>query len=573
MPSASLIDWHSVRTAIVAEDIVEPWLPRALVHDEWPPNYRAVYSWRIRQLALMRSDPAILKSAKAYYSTRPAEFIMHWLDTYDPRKEHSKWIPFIFFKRQLEFIEFLHACRLDGESGLTEKCRDAGATWCACAYSIWSFLFIENDAIGWGSRKEDLVDKLGDPSSIFEKMRQLLRRLPAEFMPQGFDYKKHATFMKFVNPENGAVITGETGDNIGRGGRTSMYFKDESAHYERPLKIEAALGDTTRVQIDISSVNGVGNPFHRRREAGIVWPLKKSGYVRVFIIDWRDHPEKTQEWYDMRKARNEREGMLHIFAQEVDRNYSASQQNTLIPHEWIVAAVDAHLKVPYLAKIVPPNVFSAGLDVADEGLDRNAAALRQWIILRDVEEWGERDVGVTTRKTIAKVGRFKGIAVQYDCIGVGAGVKSEFNRLVADKLVAPDLCRLVPWNAGAAVINPYERLIPGDEGSPFNRDFFGNFKAQAWWSVRTRFYKTFKAVTEGAVYQPDELISLDGKLTLLHQVIKELAQPTSGQGSSLRTIVQKKPDGTKSPNCADAIVMAFYPAPDNTGQAYVGKYG
>jgi hypothetical protein len=54
------------------------------------------------------------------------------------------------------------------------------------------------------------------------------------------------------------ILICEAGDNIGRGGRTLVYFKDESAHYEHPDLIEAALGDNTNVQIDISSVNGLG---------------------------------------------------------------------------------------------------------------------------------------------------------------------------------------------------------------------------------------------------------------------------------------------------------------------------
>lgn len=96
-----------------------------------------------------------------------------------------------------------------------EKARDMGATWDACAYSVWRWLFIDNDAIGWGSRKEALVDKLGDPDSIFEKMRLLLKRLPTVFMPKDFNWSRHATFMKLTNPENGSIVSGEAGDNIG----------------------------------------------------------------------------------------------------------------------------------------------------------------------------------------------------------------------------------------------------------------------------------------------------------------------------------------------------------------------
>lgn len=581
--NADLIGWRNYDQI----PIVKPWKPEPLDHAHWPPNYKAVYAWRLRQLALLRSDPKLLKSARAYYADRPAEFIMHWMDTYDPRRNGNKWVPFVFFMKQAEFIQFIHECARDKENGLAEKCRDMGATWGACGYSIWSWLFIKNDAIGWGSRKQELVDKIGDASSIFEKLRLIVNRLPDIWRPNGLMASKHMTFMKMINPENGSVITGETGDNIGRGGRTRIYFKDESAHYERPEKIEAALGDNTNVQIDISSVNGLGNVFHRRREAGINWSPRAMnlmpGYTRIFVIDWRDHPEKTQKWYDQRKAKYEREGMLHVFAQEVDRDYSAAISNTIIPYEWILATVDAHKKIRWIDtqgnKRVGfderdiPNNWLAGLDVADGGIDRNAVALRQWIICRDIEEWGSRDPGVTTRRTITKVRKHKGIKVQYDCIGIGSSVKSEYNRLVDEKTITQNEIQFIPWNAGASVVDPFYRIIPDDDNSPMNKDFYQNFKAQAWWSLRARFYKTFKNITEGIIYPVEDLISLDGSMALLHQLCKELAQPTSVQSSSLRTLVDKKPDGMKSPNLADAVVQAFFPADDNKGYAILGNYG
>lgn len=564
--------------AQITADPIQPWRPRALDHAEWPPDYRGVYAWRMRQVALLRSDPALVASAKAYYGTRPGEFIMHWMDTFDPRNPVQKWIPFVFFSRQMELVQFLHELRSTSQSGLIEKCRDAGATWVSCAYSVWSLLFIANDAIGWGSRKESLVDKLGDADSIFEKMRLLLQRLPDVFKPVGWNPRTCASYMKIVNPENGANISGEAGDNIGRGGRKSIFFKDESAWYSRPELIEAALGDNTNVQVDISSVNGVGNVFHRRRESGVLWTPEPDtdlprGKTRVFVIDWRDHPAKTQEWYDERKAKFVSEGMAHIFAQEVDRDYSSSVSNTIIALEWVDAAVDAHLTIPYLAADLPPDVWGAGLDIADDGDDRNAMALRQWIILRSIEEWGERDPGVTTRRAYAACRDHLPMKVQYDCIGLGAAVKSEYNRWVDEGLINQSQFRFVPWNAGSKVINPYERVIPDDDMSPLNRNMFGNFKAQAWWSLRTRFYKTWRAVNEGVVYPAEELISLDSSMPLLQQLKKELIQPTKGESSSLQMIVNKKPNGTKSPNLADAVVQCMFPAPDDAGTVLTGTYG
>lgn len=577
--SKSLFDFVRVKRQT---DTLEPWKPRVTDASAWPPNYRGAMLWRMQTLQKLRADRNLLLSARAFYAANSAEFICHWVDTYDPRRTDSKWLPFVFFDKQGQFIEFLDDLREKKQSGLVEKCRDVGATWGCAAYSVHSWLFRPNDAIGWGSRKEQLVDKLGDPDSIFEKMRLIIGRLPEIWRPKRFD----TSFMKFVNYDNGSTITGEAGDNIGRGGRKSVYFKDESAHYERPEKIEAALGDNTDVQIDISSVNGLGNVFHRRREAGEIWEAGREigdGVVRVFIFDWRDHPLKTQKWYDDRRAKYEREGMLHLFAQEVDRNYSAAVLNTIIPSEWIDAAVDAHLRIRWMDKGqlrigLPPEVlgetWGAGLDVADEGGDRNALALRQSIVWRDADEWGDRDQGITTRRAIDRLQRVsKLVTMQYDCIGVGAGVKTEYNRLLDDKIIDRAQVRLVPWNAGAGVLNPAYRVIPDDDESMLNKDAFANLKAQAWWSLRARFYKTFKNVTEGHLYPIDDMISLDSAMRLLQQIKKELAQPTTSKNSNMKSVIDKKPDGTKSPNLADAGVMMYFPLDPAQGEAMAGSYG
>jgi len=298
--------------------------PSTLQKADWPPDYVSVFQWRQQQVLKMKDDVALRFGALEYYRTRPVEFINHWVDTYDPRVAGTDLptrMPLVMFERQADLVRMLYALIKEQESGLIEKARDMGATWVCCGFSVWLWLFMEGAAIGWGSRKREMVDQIGDPSSIFEKMRMIIRGLPRAFWPSGFDPDKNMTQMRIVNPYSGASIVGEIGDNIGRGGRSTIYFKDESAHYEHPELIEAALGDNTDVQIDISSVNGTGNVFYNRRMAGEVWtPAQKptKGKTRVFIFDWRDHPGKNQEWYDARRKKAEEEGLLHLFAQEVE---------------------------------------------------------------------------------------------------------------------------------------------------------------------------------------------------------------------------------------------------------------
>ena len=519
----------------------------------WAPDYKAEFERRLRNKNKLTSDTKLRALILAHYANDPVAWINDWCVTFDPRNEKPipRLMPFILFPRQVEFIAFLKSCLDDKESGLVEKARDMGATWLCCAFSVWLWLFRPGTVVGWGSRKEEYVDKRGDPKAIFPKLRQILEYLPSWMKPEGFDLNIHATYMRIVNPANGSAITGEAGDNLGRGGRTTIYFKDESAHYEHPEMIEAALGDNTDVQIDISSVNGSANVFYRRRMAGELWTPGSDirGKTRVFIFDWRDHPLKTQAWYDKRRKRAEGEGLLHLFAQEVDRDYSGSVDRVIIHADWVRAAVDAHLKLAF----GDDGEKVAGQDVADDGGDRNALVIRHGVILCYAEHWGG-EAGEAAKVAVSACTEHGARELYYDSIGVGAGFKVGINNLTL-----PNGLKVYPWDAGASPLDPTKNIIPGDRQSPTNEDQYANLKAQSWWRLRTRFYKTFRAVNHGETYDPAELISLDSTLPKLHELMMELSQPVHKYNAVGKVLVDKKPEGAHSPNLADAVVMAYNP--------------
>lgn len=545
------------------EGMLKP--PRTLDKDEWPPDYDYIMAWRSQQLERFEIDGRFADSARKYYATHRIAFINHWLDTYDPRNAavgKPVWLPMILFRRQQELIQFVDACLVDEANGLVEKSRDMGATWVCVGYSLHWFLFGGPVAIGWGSQTQDKVDRIGDPSGVFEKIRLSLRHLPAIFLPPELD-DNHLNFMRCVNPVTGATIVGEVGDNIGRGGRTLIYFVDEAAHLSRPEKVEASLLDTTRTRIDISSVSGPGTVFHRKRESGVDWvPGAKADRNRtnVFVMDWRDHPLKSEAWYTSRQTDLKAKGLGHVFAQEIDRDYLAAAEGIIIPAEWVNAAIDADKKLGIdLSTLSGPNV--AGLDVADSGVDSNALAIRKGALVLSINEWGERDTSVTARRAISTCAIHVPIVLNYDAVGVGSGVKGESNRLADDKLL-PAGVRLTPWMASGKVNFPADFVIPGDRHSPRNRDFFQNLKAQAWWTLARRFELTWQAVNGilTGELDPDELIILPSSLPLLRKLQKELSQATASRKSTtLKLIVDKSPDGTKSPNLADALVMAYCP--------------
>lgn len=535
---------------------------------QWPPDYLAEFKRRQRLLNCLR-DKQLRADTQLFYRTHPVEWINDWCVTYDPRNKSPlpRLMPFRLFPRQEEFVRFIYDCIVDAESGLVEKARDMGASWVCCAISVWLWLYWDGVAVGWGSRKEDLVDKKGDMSAIFPKMRMIIDNLPAWMQPKGYNPKFHAAHMKIINPENGSVITGEAGDNIGRGGRTTVYFKDEAAHYERPELIEASLGDNTDVQIDISSVNGTANVFYRRRMAGEVWyPDQKPerGKTRVFIMDWRDHPNKTQEWYDRRREKAEREALLHIFKQEVERDYSGAVLGVIIPQEWVKAAIDAHLVLKQKYPDIYPNGIpmtgekTAGQDIADDGGDKNALVVRHGRVAVYAEHWAG-EAGEAAKQAVPTCAMFGVKELYYDSIGVGVGFKVQINTMRETWANWPQGLRVMPWNAGAGVLDPQDPSIQGDEFSPNNEDQYENLRAQSWFRTRTAFYKTYRAVMYGEEFPPEELISIDGRIPRLHELCNELSQPVRKTMNSGKTGIEKKPDGATSPNLSDAFIQAFNP--------------
>ena len=431
------------------------------------PNYTHVLHQRMLRLNAIRTDETgeLLDSMKLVYRTHPEKFIEDWCVTYDPRRKGKKikTIPFILFPKQVEFIRWLYEKDDLQEDGICEKSRDAGATWLCMAYAVWSFLFEDEASTSFGSRKEALVDKIGDPKCMFEKGRAILRNIPAEFMPRGFRMDKHATFLKFINPENGSSITGEAGDQIGRGGRSTRYFVDEAAFLERQDTVDAALSENSDVKIFVSTPNGLGNAFHKKRF---------SGEYDVFTFNWRDDPRKDEKWYNTRK----RKLLPHIFAQEIEVDYNASVEDICIEATWIAAAVGF--------TGAASGEKGVGFDPSDSGTDTNGLIVMDGCNVIDIQEWGKGgDMNVTqsTRKAWRIATHADCCFFNYDSIGIGAGVKGEVKSLKEN-------------NEGSDIdthgVNVGNPASAGWIGERSFKELFvtsGGKKMELYWNLRMRF--------------------------------------------------------------------------------------
>jgi hypothetical protein len=113
-----------------------------------------------------------------------------------------------------------------------------------------------------------------------------------------------------------------------------------------------------------------------------------------------------------------------------------------------------------------------------------------------------------------------------------------------------------PYRGSGAVDDPDGQMVDGRT----NADFFANLKAQSWWGLRMRFQATHRAIAENKTVDPDTIISLAPNLPELSELISELAQPTYSIDAAGKILIDKSPPGTKSPNLADAVCIAFNPA-------------
>lgn len=513
------------------------------------PDYTQVFEWRMERLQRIRQNPGMLPAMKAFYRDNPAQFIIDWGMTVDPRNVERGLparIPFLLFPKQEEWIQWFVEHWRTSKPGITEKTRDMGMSWLTVGMAASLCLFNRGIIAGFGSRKEEYVDKIGSPKSLFDKARNFIGLLPVEFRG-GWNPKAHAPHMRILFPENDSAMTGEAGDGIGRGDRTSFYIVDESAFLERPYLVDASLSATTNCRQDISTPNGMANSFAERRH---------SGKVDVFTFHWRDDPRKDDAWY--KKQCEELDAVT--VAQEIDINYSASVEGVLIPSAWVQAAVDAHIKLG----IQPTGQRMGALDVADEGKDTNAFTSRHGFLLEDIEEWSGKgdDIFGTVQKAFTICDQRRLEMYRFDSDGLGAGARGDARVINEQRKERRERqITATPYRGSGSPANPEDEAVPGEYGQQgrLNKDFFANAKAQGWWRLRTLFRNTWRAVEEKMPFSPDEIISISGSMPLKNKLIVELSQPTYSVNGVGKIVVDKKPDGTKSPNLADSAMIAYAP--------------
>lgn len=278
------------------------------------PDYTEVYEYRADLLNGIRSDSTggVLKQLKLFYADNPVQFMIDWGVTFDPRnafkrdhtgKRLATKFPFIPFDKQEELLYWLLDRMNNREDGLIEKSRDEGVSWLVVGLGATLCIFIDGFKVGYGSRKEDYVDKLGDPKSLFWKAREFVDYLPEEFRA-GWVRGKTDPFMRMLFPDTGSAMTGEAGSGIGRGDRCSVYFVDEAQPLDAKIMTPSGWKLMGNITVGDSVIGQKGKPVK-------VTHINECGLQQIYHVAFSDgthtecsehHLWKVQKVYGNRKT-------------------------------------------------------------------------------------------------------------------------------------------------------------------------------------------------------------------------------------------------------------------------------
>lgn len=294
--------------------------------------------------------------------------------------------------------------------------------------------------------------------------------------------------------------------------------------------------------------------FNPRLESDFVYQRFVANPPRNSIvrkINYTENPFLSQTMLDTIAEQEERDydEFEHVYL-GVPRN---DDDRAIIKRSWLEAAIDAHVALG----IEPTGVNRIGFDVADDGDDRNALVATRGIVVVHVEEWKglENELLKSCGRVYSQASQ-RNAEIDYDSIGVGASAGAKFQELNEGKR---ESIKFHKFNAGGKVLNPDREYAPGT----LNKDHFANLKAQAWWGVADRLRMTYQAVREGVSVDPSDIISISSDCDYLEKLLSELSTPHRDFDPSGKVRVESKKDlakrDVKSPNLADAFVMAYAP--------------
>lgn len=326
---------------------------------------------------------------------------------------------------------------------------------------------------------------------------------------------------------------------------------------------EAEASNLDDVQMFFVANPGSSNdPFSQRFIVPFQESLNKHGYYEddlhlIIKMNYMDNPWFMDSGLDAERQFDFENKPRAVYDWIWLGAFLDSVDNSIIQAEWFDACVDAHVKLNF----APLGQEKIAYDPADSG-DAKAMAYQHGTVVLGVTSTSVGDINEATDWALGHVNKLKPDVFLWDSDGAGLSLR----RQITDGLKGKKI-KLVPFHGNGEIDRPFD--IYDEIGSDFagdiekqrnNAEMFKNLRAQCYWVLRDRMFKTYLAVVKGKQFPPDELISFSSGISELMGLRAEICRiPRKYNNASGRIQIMSKPEmksmGIKSPNMADAVMM------------------
>jgi phage terminase large subunit len=302
------------------------------------------------------------------------------------------------------------------------------------------------------------------------------------------------------------------------------------------------------------------DPFSKRFINPFKESLDRDGYYEdslhlIVIMNYTENPwfmdselEEERKWdYEFRS----RAAYDHIWL----GYFNDSVEDSLIMSEWFDACIDAHKRLGFEAK----GVKMASHDPSDLGGDSKGYAARHGSLVTDIQENLSGNVNEGGHWA-AKIAISQGVdSFTWDGDGMGIGLNEQMSKDFDGKHTSVSIFR------GSEEPDFPDAMYSSALGASIsdqktNKDSFRNKRAQYYFMLRDRCYRTYRSIMYGEYNDPETLISFDSNIELLSKLRAELCRipikPNSNGLFELYTKpIMKSKFKISSPNLADSVMM------------------
>lgn len=328
--------------------------------------------------------------------------------------------------------------------------------------------------------------------------------------------------------------------------------------------------------IFIANPGSSEDPFSKRFITPFKTALDRDGRYEddlhlIEVVNYTDNP-----WYHQSGLEEERQWDYENLDRALYDHiwlgaFNDSVANALIAAEWFDACIDAHIKLGF----APTGARIASHDPSDMGPDSKGFAARHGSVIQEVKEKDDGTVNEGGHWAAGEAIQYQADSFTWDADGMGIALGEQMSQDFAGK---PAI--LATFRGSESPDNPDAIYQPAASAQvreqKTNRDTFRNKRAQYYFELRDRCYRTYRAVEHGEYHDPAKMISFCSSIESLHKLRAELCRmPIKPNGNGLFELYTKQEMKTKfkmaSPNLGDSVMMLMRYAPPSRAPAHIPR--